>query len=73
MADIVHDPRLAQQDLQDHQRTFHTFSKLVLFSILHIGLVLVCLALAFLADVPVLATLLGIGGTIALLVIFAAK
>jgi hypothetical protein len=72
MADIVHDPRLAQQDLQDHRKTFHAFSKLVLFSILHIGLVLVCLALAFLGDVPVLATLLGIGGTIALLVIFAA-
>lgn len=71
MADIVHDPRLADQELRSHQQTFHAFGKLVLFAILHIGLVLSCLALAFLGNVPVLATLIGIGGTVALLVIFA--
>jgi energy-converting hydrogenase Eha subunit C len=71
MADIVHDPRLADQELQAHQKTFHAFGKLVLFSILHIGLVLACLALAFLGNVPVVAALLGIGGTVVLLVIFA--
>jgi hypothetical protein len=71
MADIVHDPRLADQDLRAHQQTFHAFGKLVLFSILHVGLVLACLALAFLGNIPLLATLLGIGGTVVLLVIFA--
>ena len=71
MADIVHDPRLADQELRTHEQTFHSFSKLVLFSILHVGLVLGCLALAFLGNVPLLATLLGIGGTVVLLVIFA--
>ena len=71
MADIVHDQRLDDQDLRAHQQTFHSFSKLVLFSILHIALVLGCLALAFLGNVPVLATLLGVGGTVALLVVFA--
>jgi len=71
MADIVHDPRPTEQDLRDHQDTFHGFSKLVLFAILHITLVLSCLALAFLGNAPVFATLLGVGGTIALLAIFA--
>ena len=47
MADIVQDPRLTDQDLPAHLQTFHSFSKLVLFAILHIALVLGCLALAF--------------------------
>lgn len=71
MADIVQDQQLADQDLRAHQRTFHSFSKLVLFSILHITLVLGCLALAFLGNAPVVATLLGVGGTLALLAVFA--
>ena len=71
MADIVQDPRLADPDLRAHQQTFHGFSKLVLFAILHIGLVLGCLALAFLGSTPVFATLLGVGGTIVLLAVFA--
>lgn len=71
MADIVRDPRLADQDLRTHQQTFQSFNKLVLFSILHIALVLGCLALAFLGNAPVIATLLGVGGTLALLAVFA--
>ena len=71
MADIVHDPRLADPELRDHQHTFHSFSKLVLFSILHIVLVLSCLALAFLGNIPVLALILGVGGTVTLLAAFA--
>jgi len=38
---------------------------------LHIGLVLGCLALAFLGNAPFIATLLGVGGTLALLAVFA--
>jgi hypothetical protein len=71
MADIVQDPRLADPDLRAHQQTFHSFSKLVLFAILHIVLVLGCLALAFLGNAPVVATLIGVGGTVALLAVFA--
>jgi hypothetical protein len=71
MADIVQDPQLADQDLRAHQETFHSFNKLVLFAILHVALVLGCLALAFLGHVPVLATLLGVGGTVVLLAVFA--
>jgi hypothetical protein len=71
MADIVQDPRLADPDLRAHQQSFHGFSKLVLFAILHIVLVLGCLALAFLGNTPVVATLIGVGGTVALLAVFA--
>jgi hypothetical protein len=46
MADIVHDPRLADWELRAHRQTFRSFNKLVLFAILHVGLVLGCLALA---------------------------
>ena len=70
MADVVHDPRLADQELRAHQQTFHGFSKLIFFAILHIMLTLSCLALAFVGNVPLLALLLGVGGTIALIAIF---
>src|SRR5450755_2007156 len=46
MADTLHDPQLASRELRAHEQTFHSFSKLVLFAILHIMLVLSCLALA---------------------------
>jgi hypothetical protein len=71
MADIVQDPRVSDQDLPAHLQTFHSFNKLVLFAILHIALVLGCLALAFLGHTPLLATLIGVGGTVVLLAIFA--
>ena len=71
MADIVRIRELADQDLRAHRQTFHSFSKLVLFAILHIVLVLGCLALAFLGNAPLMATLIGVGGTVALLAVFA--
>jgi hypothetical protein len=71
MADIANDPQIAVQELHDHEQTFHSFSKLILFAILHIGLVLSCLALAFLSNAPLIALLAGLGGTVVLLVIFA--
>ncbi len=54
-----------------HRRTFVTFERLVLFSAMHIALVLASLALAFLGHVPVIAVLLGLGGTVALIAAFA--
>ena len=71
MADIIQDHRLADPDLRARQETFHSFNKLVLFAVLHAALVLGCLALAFLGNAPLLATLFGVGGTVALLVVFA--
>lgn len=72
MAIPVYSPDIPAQELREHQQTFHSFSKLVLFAVLHIMLVLVCMALAFLGHIPVLAVLLGLGGTLALLIGFAA-
>jgi hypothetical protein len=71
MATTVNSPEVPAQELREHQETFHSFSKLVLFAVLHIMLILVCMALAFLGHIPVLAVLLGLGGTLALLVGFA--
>ncbi len=61
----------AQDDYPDHLATYTAFNKLVLFSILFLVLLLACMALGLLANVPLLALLLGIGGTVALLVAFA--
>jgi hypothetical protein len=72
MADVLHDQHAAARELRAHDQTFHSFSKLVLFAILHIVLVLGCLALAFLGNSPLIALILGIGGTAALIAAFAA-
>ena len=53
-------------DLPAHQHTFMAFNRLVLFAVLHIMLTLSCLALAFLGHAPLLALLIGLGGTAAL-------
>ena len=71
MTDTFHDPELAPRELREHERTFHSFSKLVLFAILHIIVVLSGLALAFLGNAPLMAIILGVGGTVALLAAFA--
>jgi thiosulfate reductase cytochrome b subunit len=71
MTDTLHDPQFAAQELRQHEQTFHSFSKLVLFAILHIIVVLSGLALAFLGNAPLMAIILGVGGTVALLAAFA--
>jgi len=54
-----------------HRRTFVTFERLVLFAALHIALTLSCLALAFIGHVPLIALVLGVGGTAFLIAAFA--
>ncbi|CAN5911336.1 hypothetical protein BH11PSE3_BH11PSE3_39430 [soil metagenome] len=71
MADIAPDQQLLDQDLPAHEQTYQRFNKLVLFAVLHIVLVLSCMAMAFVGHVPVFALFLGLGGTIALLAAFA--
>lgn len=61
----------AQDDLPAHLQTYHSFSKLVLFSILLIVLLLACMALGLVGGAHIFALLLGIGGTVALFVAFA--
>jgi energy-converting hydrogenase Eha subunit C len=70
MAATSNDARATAEELREHEETFRSFNKLVLFAILHVGLVLACLALAFLGQVPLLALLIGLGGTIAMVVGF---
>jgi hypothetical protein len=57
----------AATELRAHRRTFDSFARLVLFAILHVGLTLACLALAFLAHVPVISLVIWIGGTVAMI------
>ena len=73
MTDIPQGSSFADQDLRAHEKTFHSFSKLVLFAVLHIVLVLSCLALAFLGNAPLIALIAGVGGTVLLLALFASR
>jgi hypothetical protein len=58
-------------EVRMHRRTFVTFERLILFAVMHVALVLSSLALAFLGHIPVIAVLLGVGGTVALIAAFA--
>jgi hypothetical protein len=57
-------------ELRAHRVTFDSFARLVLFAILHIGLTLACLALAFLAHVPMISLVIWIAGTLAMVAAF---
>ena len=59
-----------QDNLPAHMQTYQSFSKLVLFAILFIVLLLSCMALGLVGSAHIFALLLGIGGTVALLVTF---
>ena len=61
----------AQDDLPAHLKTYESFNKLVLFTILFIVLLLACMALGLVGSAPLFALVVGIGGTVALLVAFA--
>lgn len=58
-------------EYREHLDTYTSFSKLVLFMILWIVLLLASMALGLVAHVGFLSVVLGVGGTIALLVAFA--
>jgi hypothetical protein len=60
-----------QDELQAHQSTFAAFSKLVLFAILWVVLLLSSMALGLVAHIGLLALLMGVGGTVVLLIAFA--
>ncbi len=55
------------QEAREHRRSFITFERIVQFAVMHIALILSCLALAFLGNVPWIGFLLGVGGTLALI------
>jgi hypothetical protein len=58
-------------EYRDHLATYTAFSKLVTFMILWLTLLLSSMALGLVAGVGLLAVLLGVGGTVFLLVAFA--
>jgi hypothetical protein len=57
-----------QDEYRQHVATYTAFSKLVLFMILWIVLLLACMALGLVGGSGLIAVLLGIGGTIAIIV-----
>jgi hypothetical protein len=59
------------EDLPAHVQTYQSFNKLVLFAILFIVLLLSCMALGLVGSQSIFALLLGVGGTVALLIAFA--
>ena len=61
----------ADQEYQAHVATYASFNKLVLFMILWLVLLLSCMALGLVGGVHLLSLLMGIGGTVALLIAFA--
>jgi hypothetical protein len=58
-------------ELRAHRRTFESLGRLVLFVILHIGLTLACLALAFLAHIPAISLAMWVAGTVDMIAVFA--
>jgi hypothetical protein len=60
-----------QEDFRAHLSTYQGFSKLVLFVILFIVLLLVCMALGLVGNSGLFALVLGIVGAITLIVAFA--
>jgi hypothetical protein len=61
----------SKDEYRAHLETYTSFNKLVLFVILWVVLLLASMALGLVAHVGFLSLVLGIGGTIALLVAFA--
>ena len=58
-------------EFRQHLSTYNAFNKLVLFMVLWIVLLLATMAMGLVGGAGVIALLLGIGGTLALLVAFA--
>jgi len=60
-----------QEEVRAHTETYNAFNKLVLFVILWVILLLSSMALGLVAHVGILSVLLGVGGTVVLLIGFA--
>ncbi len=61
----------SQDDYPAHLESYNSFNKLVTFTLLWIVLILASMALGLVGNMSILALLLGIGGSVALLVAFA--
>ena len=65
MSDIPASP--TREEVTEHQRSFFTFERLVLFAVIHVALTLACLALAFLGHEHLLGLLFWLAGTVVLI------
>jgi hypothetical protein len=70
MSDIPADSAVSSEELREHRRSYIGFERMVLFAVLHIALLLSCLALAFIAGVPLLAFLFFVGGSLTTIIGF---
>ncbi len=61
----------SSDEYRAHVGTYTAFSKLVLFMIVWIVLLLASMALGLVGHLPVISLLMGIGGTLALIIAFA--
>lgn len=61
----------ADRELAEHRRSFVAFRHLVVFAALHVALTLACVALAFIGHTKLLALLLWLGSTLALIAFLA--
>jgi hypothetical protein len=61
----------APDDYRAHQETYAAFNKLVTFTLLWIVVILASMALGLVGGLSILGLLLGVGGSIALLIGFA--
>ncbi len=60
-----------QEEIRVHTETYTAFNKLVLFTVLWVILLLSSMALGLIAHIGILSLLLGVGGTVVLLIGFA--
>jgi len=60
-----------KEDYPAHVATYTSFNRLVTFTVLWIVLLLVSMALGLIAHLSLLAVVLGVGGSVALLIGFA--
>lgn len=61
----------AQDNYQAHHETYAAFNKLVTFTLLWIVVLLAAMALGLVGGLPILGLLIGVGGSVALLIGFA--
>jgi hypothetical protein len=62
-----------EQILRERRRSWLSFEYVMLFAALHIALTLVCIALAFLGGVKLLALLIWVGGSVAMIAAFVVR
>lgn len=64
-------PNPTREEVTEHYQSYFAFERLVLFAVVHVALTLSCAALAFIGHIPMLALILWLGGTLALIAGFA--